>query len=80
MSDNENKVKESKAKAPEIKESKAVKFFTGVKTEFKKIIWPEQVTMVRQMAAVLAVSIITGLIISVIDFGVQNLIDLLTTI
>ncbi len=85
MSDKETKAKEVKAKESKgnqagIKESKAVRFFNGVKAEFMKVIWPEPVTMMRQMVAVLAVSIIAGLLISVIDFGVQNLIELLTTI
>ncbi len=85
MSDKETKAKEVKAKESKagqagIKESKAVRFLGGVKAEFMKVIWPEPVTMMRQMVAVLAVSIIAGLLISVIDFGVQNLIELLTTI
>ena len=59
-----------------VKDSKAAKFFKGVKAEFKKIIWPERDTLLKQLAVVLAVAVVVGLLIAVIDFGAQNLIDL----
>jgi preprotein translocase subunit SecE len=59
------------------KESKAVKFMKGVKAEFRKIIWPDRDTLLKQLAAVLIVSIIVGGMIALIDFGFQNLIDIL---
>ncbi|MDO5455958.1 MAG: preprotein translocase subunit SecE [Eubacteriales bacterium] len=55
-------------------------FWKGVKTEFRKIIWPDRETLVKQLIAVLCVTVVTGLVIAVIDFGAQNLIDWLTTI
>ncbi len=67
--------KDSKAK-----ESKSKGFFAGVKTEFRKIIWPDRETMVKQLAAVLCVTVAAALLIAVIDFGAQNLIDWLTTV
>ena len=60
------------------KDSKAVKFFKGVRAEFKKIIWPERDTLVKQLIAVLAVTIVVGVIITLVDFGFQNLVDFLT--
>ena len=52
-------------------------FFRGVKTEFRKIIWPDRDTLLRQLVAVLSVAVIMGAIITVVDFGYQNLFDFL---
>lgn len=62
------------------KESKAAVFFKGVKAEFRKIIWPDRDTLLKQLAAVLVVTVMLGVVIALIDFGFQNLIDLLTGI
>ena len=61
------------------KQSKLSVFWKGVKAEFKKIIWPDRDTLVKQLVAVLCVTVIAALLIAVIDFGAQNLIELLTT-
>ena len=61
-------------------ESKAAVFFKGVKAEFRKIIWPDRDTLLKQLAAVLVVTVLLGVVIALIDFGFQNLIDLLTGI
>lgn len=55
-------------------------FFKGCKDEFGKIIWPGRDTMVKQFAAVVCVSVVTAVLIAVIDFGAQNLIDVLVKI
>ena len=62
------------------KESKAAVFFKGAKAEFRKIIWPDRDTLLKQLAAVLVVTVLLGVVIALIDFGFQNLIDLLTGI
>ena len=62
------------------KESKAAVFFKVVKAEFRKIIWPDRDTLLKQLAAVLVVTVLLGVVIALIDFGFQNLIDLLTGI
>ena len=62
------------------KESKAAVFFKGVKAEFRKIIWPDRDTLLKQLAAVLVVTVLLGVVIALIDFGFHNLIDLLTGI
>ncbi len=46
-------------------------FWKGVKAEFKKIIWPERMTLVKQTVAVVVVSVITGALIAVIDRALQ---------
>lgn len=48
-----------------------------MKAEFQKIIWPDRDTLLKQLAAVLVVSVIVGVLIALIDFGFQNLIDVL---
>ena len=52
-------------------------WFKGLNREFKKIIWPDKMTLAKQTAAVVSVSVVLGLIIAVIDFLVQNGVDLL---
>ena len=46
-------------------------WFTGLKAEFSKIIWPDQKSLVRQTIAVVAVSVVTGLIIALLDWLIQ---------
>ena len=52
-------------------------WFKGIKAEFSKIIWPEQKSVVRQTIAVVAVSVVTGLIIALLDWGIQQGVDFL---
>lgn len=61
-------------------ESKIAGFFKGVRTEFRKIIWPDRDALVKQLIAVVVVTVIAGTIIAVMDYGFQNLINLLTSI
>ena len=46
-------------------------WFTGLKAEFQKIIWPDRKSLVRQTIAVVAVSVVTGLIIALLDWMIQ---------
>lgn len=55
-----------------------VKFFDGVKAEFKKIIWPDKDTLLKQSVAVVAASIVLGAIIALIDMLVQYGVNFLT--
>ncbi len=48
-----------------------VSWFKGLKAEFKKIIWPDQKTLVRETSAVLIVSVLLGVIISALDFIIR---------
>ena len=47
-------------------------FFSGVKAEFKKIIWPDKATVARQTLAVVLVTIVLGVIIVVVDNLIQS--------
>lgn len=54
-----------------------VSFFKGLKQEFQKIIWPDKTTLAKQTTAVVVVSVILGVIITVVDIIVKYGIDLL---
>ncbi len=60
--------------------SKPVKFWNGVKAEFKKITWPDKDSLLKQSIAVVAISVVAGIIITVLDFALQYGIDFLTTL
>ena len=52
----------------------------GLKAEFKKIIWPTQQDLVKQTTAVVAVSIVLGIIIALLDFIIQYGVDFLVNL
>ena len=52
-------------------ESTKIKFFDGVKAEFKKISWPDRNALAKQTAAVIVISVIAGALISVLDVAFQ---------
>lgn len=55
-------------------------WFKGLNTEFKKIIWPDKQTLVKETAAVVSVSVVLGAIIALIDFLAQYGIDILVNL
>lgn len=59
------------------KDTQKTPFFKGVKTEFKKIIWPNKRTLTNQTISVVTVSVIVGAIISLVDIICKFGIDLL---
>ena len=54
-----------------VEKTKKKSWFKGLKAEFKKIIWPDKKTLVKQTVAVITCSVILGTIIAVIDALVQ---------
>ena len=54
------------------------RLFKGLKAEFKKIVWPDQKSLTKETAAVVIVSVVVGVIISVVDliarFGIEFLV------
>lgn len=61
---------EEKAKRSE-DVSKKNSFFKGLKAEFNKVIWPDKETIVKQSTAVVVVSVILGVVISLLDMGIK---------
>ncbi len=51
--------------------------FTDLKVEFKKIIWPDKTSLAKQTTAVVAISVVLGVIISVLDMFIQYGVDFL---
>ncbi len=56
---------------------KKTSFCTGVKAEFCKISWPSRPTLLKQTALVTFISIVLGIIISVVDSAALQLLRLL---
>ena len=54
-------------------------WFKGLKAEFKKIIWPDKKTLVKQTVAVTICSLLLGAIIAVVDGLIQHVIKLLVS-
>ena len=67
----------AKANAEKAEKGSIQSWFDGVKAEFRKIIWPDQKSLVRQTAAVLGVSVVLGVLITIIDLAVQYGVDFL---
>ena len=62
----------------ETTEKKAKKsWFKGLKGEFKKIIWPDKKTLIKETVAVTGFSIIVGIIIAIVDALIQYGVDFL---
>lgn len=65
----EKKSTEKKAASTEKAPKKS--WFKGLKSEFKKIIWPEKKSVARQTTAVVLVTAVLGVIIVLIDYLVK---------
>ena len=61
------------AKAKEPKNS----WFQGLKAEFNKIVWTDRDTLMKQSVVVIVITVILGVIISVMDAGILECINLL---
>ena len=66
------KAKAAKAKTPKMS------FWKGVKAEYKKITWPDRETTLKQSVAVVAISIVVGIIIAVLDLLIQYGVNFIT--
>jgi len=44
-------------------------------TEFKKIVWPDKKTLAKQTTAVVVITIILGILITMVDFIVKYGVD-----
>lgn len=63
--------KSTDKKAASAEKAPKKSWFKGLKSEFKKIIWPEKKHVVRQTTAVVLITAILGVIIVLIDYIVQ---------
>ncbi len=74
MEKTEKKKKAGKGAAASVKG-----FFKGLKSEFKKIIWPDKQSLGRQTAAVIIISILLCVVIRLLDIAMQYGIGFLET-
>ena len=51
--------------------------FKNVKLEFKKIVWPDKNSAFRQAVLIIVTTIILGVLIKLLDTGIQALISLI---
>lgn len=71
MGDTTAKTTEKAPKAP--KKS----WFKGLKAEFKKIVWPDKESLVKQSAAVIVITVAVSILIAVLDAAIKFGVDLL---
>ena len=55
-------------------------FFKGVKSEFKKISWPDRQATLKQSVVVVAISVAVGVLIAVLDYFIQFGVNFLTSL
>lgn len=95
MSDSEKELKDVNASVDEVtvadmdaKTAKPVKvkaksgkegFFSQIKAEFKKIIWPSRQSLLKQTGVVLIYSVVLGVVITLVDLVIQFGLDLVIT-
>ncbi len=76
----EKQAKSVEKQAKSVEKPKKPSFFKGVKSEFKKITWPDKHTTFKQAVAVVVVSIIVGILIAVLDSAFQYGVNFLTSL
>lgn len=69
-----------KNRAEARQENAAQGFFKGVRKEFSRIMWPSRSDVVKQTFAVVVLSVLCGLMITLLDTGFSTLINLLSGI
>ena len=57
-----------------------ISFWTGVKAEFGKVVWPNGKGAFRQSVAVVIISVVAGLIIALIDFLAKTGVNWITSL
>lgn len=55
-------------------------FWKGVRAEFKKITWPDKDSLIKQSIAVVCVSLVLGVVIATLDFGIRYGVDFITSL
>ena len=61
--------------AVEKKDNKLVKYFKGVKSEFKKITWPTLKQITNNTGTVLVAVIVVGVFIFILDWAFGNILQ-----
>lgn len=56
-----------------------VRFFKDIRSELKKVIWPNKTQLINNTVTVLTCCLIVGLMIWIVDAGLTKAVDLLLT-
>ena len=67
---NQNELQKSGKNTKDAKKSGG--FFKALKTEFKRVVWPDRDTVVKETTAVVVVTVILGVIIALLDFVIKT--------
>ncbi|MDL2295742.1 preprotein translocase subunit SecE [Lachnospiraceae bacterium OttesenSCG-928-E19] len=51
--------------------------FKSLQAEFKKIVWPDKMTLAKQSTAVISITVLLGVVITIADIVIKYGIDLL---
>lgn len=76
----EKKEKKEKKTGAKAEKSALSGFFKGVKAEFRKVIWPDRQATLRQSVAVVAISVVMGVIIAILDYIAKAGVNFITSI
>ncbi|MBQ2101595.1 MAG: preprotein translocase subunit SecE [Lachnospiraceae bacterium] len=55
-------------------------FWKGLKSEYKKITWPDRKSAFKQSVVVTIISVVLGLIIAILDYGIKYGVNFLTSL
>lgn len=78
MGDSENKkdiMEQIEPKKKAEKPAKKKNAFQSLKGEFKRIVWPDKDTVVKESTAVIVVTVILGIVIAVLDWVIKMGLD-----
>ena len=78
MGDSEIKEEINEQNEPQKKAEKTAKkkgAFQNMKAEFKRIVWPDKNTVVKESTAVIVVTIILAVLIAFLDFVIKTGLD-----
>ncbi len=70
MGDSENKVETKEQKKSEDTAHKK-SAFQNLKAEFKRIVWPDKDTVIKESTAVIVVTVILGAVIALLDWVIK---------
>ena len=62
-----------------VNSAKKTSFFKALKSEFKKITWPDKHSTFKQSVAVVAISVVVGVIVAILDYVMQYGVNILTS-
>lgn len=53
------------------KSKKKKGYWSGLKAEFKRIVWPDKDSVIKESVAVIVTTVILGIVIAVLDWAIQ---------